>query len=128
MLGCFILTLITSISFAKPLVIPISGDDKLAAVNDIKDLKLYALGIICLFAYNIIVSLLKYIWGLFTGKSKDTDERLKNLENVVPGMASDIKQALLILAQVKDNQISESQVIRIIREEKEHEARVRGRG
>lgn len=116
----FILTTAINISQAKQLTVPV-GAEQFITVSDLKDIKIGFL----IFVITSLLHLLKWVWGFFSGRDKDTSDRLKAVEKSQDSVLSKLDNLTLLIAQVKDAQISEIQVIRIIREENAYESKKR---
>lgn len=120
---CFILlTILTSISHAKPVVVPLNNEQYLT-INDLNDLKIGFL----FFVITSLLSLIKWVWGFFSGERKELTDRVKSLEKSQDEVLSELKTMHLLLAQVKDAQLTESEVRSIVRNESEYEAKLRNR-
>lgn len=93
----FLLILLEKISFAKHLDIPITKDpDTYVTINDLNQFKIGFL----IFAISTLVSLIKFVWGLF----RDKDAELKKM-----------------IKELSDSQLDKHQVTEIVREVVRHE-------
>jgi hypothetical protein len=109
-------------SFAKTLTVPLDAE-KFITVSDLQSIKIGFL----IFVVTSLLHLIKWVWSFFSGRDKDMGDRLKTVEKTQDQVLSKLDNLTLLIAQVKDGQISETQVIRIMREEQAHEERLRKR-
>lgn len=97
---------------AKPVLVPVSPDISIG-VTDIKDLKI----LILIFALGSLANLLKWVWGFFSNKDEDRDKKIDEMKDVQSETLNAIKELRIYVGQLRDGQLSESEIRNLIRDE-----------
>lgn len=91
----------------------IENPETYLTINDLKDFKILALTLIVISGLNLV----KFLLSLFSNERKELNERVKDLEDITTKIDHKMDQMMLSIAQLKDGQITESEVRNLSREE-----------
>jgi hypothetical protein len=111
----FTLILLTRTSeAAKSISAKVSENpDTYLTISDLKDFKILALTLIVISALNLV----KFLASFFSSERKDLKDRVEELEEITTKIDHKIDTILLSVAQIKDSQLTESQIRKLTREE-----------
>lgn len=116
----YFIAILTKITEAKPIIVPIDGE-KFLTISDLKDLKILILSFIALNAFQF----LKWFGGLFFGDQKSLKENVNNLQRNAEKMFDTMTVMQRDVARIADSQLTETEVRTIVRDERQHERRIK---